>query len=132
MQETNQRAEMMLKAYEKARTPSPEILSDILTLRTRLLELQNQTTGSPAKSEVSENEDFPLLMKYLSTANMGTMYSTYGPTPTHKKSLENARTLYNRARTELEDIRKNVLPSLEKKLRDIGAPWLEGQELPVK
>lgn len=132
MQETNQRAEMMLKAYEKAKTPSPEILSDILKLRKKLIELQIQTAGSQARAEVLENDDFPLLMKYLSTANMGTVYSTYGPTPTHKKSLENARTLYNRARIELEDIRQNVIPALEKRLQDIGAPWLEGQELPVK
>jgi photosystem II stability/assembly factor-like uncharacterized protein len=132
MQEATQRTEIMMKAYERARITSPEILSEIINLRNKMLELQKQTSGSTAKAEVSENDDFPKLMQYLNAANMGTIYSTYGPTSTHKKSLENARTLYNQASIQLEDIRKNVIPALEKKLQSIGAPWLEGQELPVK
>ncbi len=33
-------------------------------------------------------------------------------------------------KTELEDIRQNQIPALEKQLTEAGAPWIEGQDLP--
>jgi len=126
------RVDMMMKAHERATSPSPEVSKEILALRTQLLELEYKLIGSKARREVGEKNEYPTARNYLSVASMGTANSTYGPTATHIKSFENAQKLYNEARVALETIRFTSIPSLEKKLQSIGAPWLEGQELPKR
>jgi len=69
-------------------------------------------------------------MNRLNAASMGVRNSTYGPTPTHVKSLDIAKIEFNEIQIELINITKNKFPILEKQLIDAGAPWIEGQEIP--
>lgn len=132
LNEAIKRLDLMSKAAERATSPSVEVNKEILALRTHLLELDFTLNGSSARREVGEKSEYPSARNYLSVANMGTANSIYGPTATHIKSFENAKQLYNEARVVLEGVRFISIPSLEKKLQNIGAPWLEGQELPKR
>jgi hypothetical protein len=60
----------------------------------------------------------------------GTMNSTYGPTPLHKKSLEIAKSQFADFKIELEKLINAEIPKFEKSLINAGAPWVEGQPLP--
>jgi hypothetical protein len=53
------------------------------------------------------------------------MSSTYGPTPTHKRSLEIARSQFSDFKRALDNILKEKLPRLEKALNDAGAPLIK-------
>ncbi len=70
-------------------------------------------------------------MSRLSAASMGVQNSTYGPTPTHVKSLEIAKTEFASIKTELENVVNIQIPNVEKQLINAGAPWIEGQEIPI-
>ena len=66
----------------------------------------------------------------MSAAQMGTMSSTYGPTPTHIRSLEIAKKQFLPIKNKIENIVTNKIPEIEKELVAAGAPWFEGQQLP--
>ena len=61
---------------------------------------------------------------------MGVQNSTYGPTPTHIRSLDIAKSEFKEIKAELANITDNQIPVLEKRLIDAGTPWMEGQEIP--
>jgi hypothetical protein len=72
----------------------------------------------------------PTINTRLYAAMSGVNSSTYGPTPTHERSLEIANVQFRKFRASLEDIIKAQLPELEKALQDAGAPWVKGQPIP--
>ena len=61
---------------------------------------------------------------------MGTAWSTYGPTPTHRRSLEVGEKELAAVRERLNAVLDVRLPALEKKLEQAGAPWTPGRPVP--
>jgi hypothetical protein len=114
-----------------SRTPSApgELDPQLHQLRQALLELDGRLNGNRSKRQVGEKRN-PTIVDRVSFAHAGTRYSTYGPTPSHKRSLEIAAKQFSKFKTELENILYQQLPQFEKALQDAGAPWLEGQEIP--
>ena len=98
-------------------------------LRQVLLKLDEDLNGNRSKQQVGEKRN-PTINTRLFAAMSGTMYSTYGPTPTHRRSLEIANIRFGEFKTALEDIIGEKLPELEKALQDAGAPWVKGQPIP--
>jgi len=66
----------------------------------------------------------------IGVAENGTIFSTYGPTPTHRKSLRQAKLKLEQEKTRLRNIIEKQIPALEKKLKAKGAPYVTGQNLP--
>jgi len=127
---SEKRLEMMMKAYERSPRLNAELNKAMIDLKNKMNQLDYLLSGSDAKQEVGEKDKYPTIRDYLGVARTGTSSSTYGPTPTHKKCFANAQTMYEETRKELETIVNTNLPALEKQLASIGAPWIEGQELP--
>jgi hypothetical protein len=123
------KTELMRQALIRTRINPEELEQQLLNVRAQLLDLDRQLNGSRAKREVGE-EDMPNVNSRLSTAIYGTSNSTYGPTPTHRRSLEIAKSQFADIREKLEHIRLNRIPELEKALQEAGAPWIEGQPIP--
>ena len=63
-------------------------------------------------------------------AQIGTSNSTYGPTPTHRRSLEIAEKQYAQLKKDLDGIVKQELPALAAALQAAGVPWSPGREIP--
>jgi len=110
---------VMLKAYDKAISNDAILHTELLSIRSQLLELTQQIRGSKIRSEVGEKDEYPTIGDYMWKANSSS--STYGPTAGQLQSLENANTLYDRTKTKLKNIEKSMIP-LEEKLIKIGAP----------
>ena len=66
----------------------------------------------------------------LRAVSSGTRSSTYGPTPTHRRSLEIAEQELEVLRQRLNAVLEERLPALEKQLQEAGAPWTPGQPVP--
>jgi hypothetical protein len=125
-----------LKRVEKLkivleRTPEhPGLLDTRLhDIRQTLLELDEQFGGNRSKRQVGEKRD-PTFNDRLNFAYSGIRYSTYGPTPSHRKSLEIAEADFLKFKEELDMVLLQQLPALERDMQAAGAPWLEGQEIP--
>jgi hypothetical protein len=79
-----------------------EMNKEMHNLKMDLAKLKLKFFGSQAKNEVGERNN-PTIYNRISAAQMGTNNSTYGPTPTHKRSLEIARKEFKVLRAELTE-----------------------------
>lgn len=114
-----------------ARTPAApgSLDAELHDIKQALLNLDERLNGNRAKQEVGELTD-PTIGRRLGVAITGTSRSTYGPTPTHKRSLEIAASEFGNVKTSLETILNERLPKLQKAMQDAGAPWIEGEPIP--
>ena len=76
--------------------------------------------GSKSRSEIGEKNEFPTIWNYLWAA-YGSSRSTYGPTQTHKESLQNASIIYDELKSEVNIIIQ-LLDPIENDLKRIKAP----------
>ena len=75
-------------------------------------------------------EDGPMTINERQWVAWSSAATTYGPTPTHRRSLEIAVQEFGALKSRLDALVNTELPRLEKALRDAGAPWIEGQKIP--
>lgn len=68
----------------------------------------------------------------IQPALMGNFRSTYGPTPTHVRSLEIAESMFENVKLRLEKALGSDLPALRGKLDAAGVPWTPGRVVPAK
>ena len=117
-------------ALSRTQIEPSELELKLHDLKQNLLVLDEKINGNKSKNIVGEKNP-PSVRQRVGVASNGTANSTYGPTPMHKRSMEIAKEEYAVIKTELEDIRNNQIPAIEKQLIEAGAPWIEGQDLPV-
>ena len=61
---------------------------------------------------------------------MGTFRSTYGPTTTHKRSVEIAEFEFADIKAGIRRISEVELPALRTALNQAGVPWTPGRGVP--
>jgi photosystem II stability/assembly factor-like uncharacterized protein len=66
----------------------------------------------------------------INVAQMGTAFSSYGPTPTHERSLDIAEQEFAGVRSALKRIFSTELPALRKSMDEAGVPWTPGRGVP--
>jgi photosystem II stability/assembly factor-like uncharacterized protein len=116
-------------ALSKTKSSPGNLDKDLFDLRQNILELDGKINGNRSKRKIGEDRN-PTIISRLNFAIGGTGNSTYGPTPTHKKSFEIANKQFKELKVTLDNILNNQMPELEKKLIEAGAPWVEGQPIP--
>jgi hypothetical protein len=129
IQNALKRMEYLKLALGRTTTTPGNLDKEMHTLNQELLELDGILNGNRAKRKIGEDRD-PTILSRLSFAMGGTANSTYGPTPTHKKSFEIALKQFTALKSTLESVLNAKLPAFEKKLVEAGAPWVEGQPIP--
>lgn len=80
-----------------------------------------EITNTPERDRIST--------RYFS-AMLGTAISTYGPTPTHLKSMEWAEAEFKEIRQKLNSLSQDKIPALQQAVIDAGAPWVPGAAIP--
>lgn len=107
----------------------PSLSKEIRALQLRLLDVQEKFTGDPTRTR--RNEDgMPGISSRLSSAMMGAMGSTTGPTGTHRRQYEIAAEEFEAVVGDLNKILDEDLPALHKRLDELGAPWTPGRPIP--
>lgn len=129
LNKTMQRVNLMETSLKRAAFKPGELNQQLYYIKMKLVEIDTQLNGSSSKNEVGEKNP-PSVKTRINAASMGTENSTYGPTPTHQRSLEIAQEEFSELRSELKNITVQEIPILLKKLFDAGAPWLDGMPIP--
>lgn len=125
LQNATKRTAAMRKALSAAVSAQGELDTRIHELNQKLQALSAELSGSPAKNKVGEITP-PTVQQRLSAANMGTSYSTYGPTHMHRENLALAKKQHEGIREKLLEIVNKEIPDLKKELDAAGAPNIEG------
>lgn len=89
-------------------------------------DLDKDLNGNSAKSGMGEKVK-PTLSERIFAVNRGLSNSTYGPTETHKRTMEIIKEELNDVESGLLKL-ENDLNTLVKELQAAGAPWIEGME----
>lgn len=120
--------EKMQEALRRS-TAGPELDAAAEALRRELLDLQREVQGDRGKAALSEPE-VPSAADRIRAVQMGTASSTYGPTPSHRRSLALGEEQLGGAVTRLETLRSDRLPDLARRLAAAGVPWSPGRPVP--
>lgn len=123
------RLDMLEIAMARTTAEPGKLDAEFAKIKTNLHALDTQLNGNPAKNQVGAWNG-PGINDRLNHANIGTFRSTYGPTPSIRKSVDIAKEELMILRQSLEDVLNNQLPAFEEHLRKAGAPWVPGQTLP--
>jgi photosystem II stability/assembly factor-like uncharacterized protein len=110
------------------RTPSvsADVGAEARGLELRLKELQRRISGDELLDTF--NEQGPMSIgERMNLASLGNAFSTYGPTPNHRKALEIALRDLDVAVQELGSINESEVPRLNAILDAAGAPWTPGR-----
>ena len=117
----------MKRAANKTSANNDALLADINAARLSLLAVQKELRGNPIKDEIGERSN--------PTPNNGNrvaysaLNNTYGPTGPHKASLNRAKKQLQEVKDRLKVLANSTLPANEQRLKQAGAPWIEGQGL---
>jgi hypothetical protein len=99
-------------------------------VRGSILAVDEVLNGNRSRQEPGEKTR-PIIQDRLFSVSLGVARSTYGPTPTHRESLDIAQRQIDEVRVQVEGVRQQV-SDLGRALVDAGAPWLEGGvEVPI-
>ena len=128
---TFKKLEAMRTALYQSSSEIGDADKQLTEIRVKLLTLKNQLSGNSAKSKVGEKND-PAIQQRIRFAFTGTSRSSYGPTPSHRKSIDIAKEELNSLTNSLIDLLNVDIKAAEEMLNKAGAPWIEGQDLPTK
>jgi len=128
LRQNQEKLKMMKIALDRSRTAPGDLDKRLHQLDTELQLMSKKLNGDPLRNQVGE-KSLPTIGRRISVAAMGTRMSSYGPTPTHQKSLEIAQKQLKELRNELDRIANDRIPSLEQDLIDARAPYVKGSTL---
>jgi len=101
-----------------------DLLKEVYQVESALQELRNSLNGTPSKLEIGEQEA-PTPQLWFYAAYMGLMNS-YGPTQMQKESLQAGIDSMQPVRAKLDELTKNRIPALTRKLQAAGAALPSG------
>ncbi len=118
-------------ALERSRiAPGAALDLELRQLKKALFEIQEKLAGDPQPKRAIGEATVPSVMRRLGIAIMASRNSTYGPTATHKRSVEIAETQFRTLRAELSRLIDTELPALRQRMAEAGVPWTPGQKVP--
>jgi photosystem II stability/assembly factor-like uncharacterized protein len=123
------RVDTLGAALERSRSAPDSLDSELHAIRGDLLAMDETLSGNRARASV-EDDGAMTITRRVRVAQMGTALSTYGPTPTHRRSLEIAEEELAKLRERLNAVLEQRLPAFEKRLEAAGAPWTPGRPVP--
>ncbi len=108
---------------------SAALRSQVRSLELKVLDLQLKLSGDEVRDLAGDPGPVSVSQR-IGAARMGTSFSSYGPTPTHLRSLEIGEQDFAAIKTALDTIFGSELPALRKALDDAGVPWTPGRGVP--
>ncbi len=129
LKKTLDRVKMLYRSLSESQSEPGTLDSQLDAIRAQLLDIEQRLNGHQSKFEVYLSNE-KTIDNLLFTVEVGTSRSLYGPTETHRRSLERAITQLEREKAVLKTLLTVELPEFEKKLQASGAPWVSGQRLP--
>jgi len=108
---------------------SETLRNTVRSLELELMTKQDLIKGNTARDLYGDPGPVSINQR-LEAAMMGTFRSTYGPTPTHARALEIARSDFSSVKARLQEIHDTELPALRRQLDEAGVPWTPGRGVP--
>lgn len=109
-------------------TADPGLDAAARAIQLDLAELEERLGGNPRRGLLGDPGPVSIEGR-MGVAFLGTFLSTYGATPTHRRSLDIAKEGLEQLVAELDAILSERLPGLEAELEDAKVPWTPGRSI---
>jgi photosystem II stability/assembly factor-like uncharacterized protein len=126
---TGEQLQFIKKALSQSAHADTSLDTQVRALERRLLDLREMAYGNEQQDELGEPVPHSVGRR-LSSAYMGTVLSTYGPTPNHQQTLAIAKEELAEVKVGLTQLVDVDLPAFEDKLDAAGVPWTPGRDVP--
>jgi photosystem II stability/assembly factor-like uncharacterized protein len=126
---TAENLQLIKKALGESTHPDPSLDAEARALEHGVFELREMVYGNERKDELGEPVPHSIGRR-LSSAAMGNMLSTHGPTPNHQQTLAIAQEELAEVKKDLAQLVEMDLPAFEEKLDAAGVPWTPGRGVP--
>jgi hypothetical protein len=113
---------------DRMATPMPDALAQVHELRRELYDIEEIVFGNDVQADIGGYESMSV-SSWLGHAMRGVSNSSYGPTPSHRQSVEYARGALEPAKDRLNALIENEIPALRAELQKAGAPWTVGDPI---
>lgn len=130
IEQARTRIEHLQEAASRSQSAPDGIDRDLYEIKQAIYEVEKGLSGSGAKNEVGEPTEATVASR-LGAVLIGTRFSTYGPTPTHRKSLQWGQESFSDLRSQLNRVLTERIPAVEARLAEAGAPWTPGAPIPA-
>jgi hypothetical protein len=109
---------------------SDELRSRARAMELEVLDLQISLTGDE-KRDLAGDPGPVSVARRIDVVQLGTSFSTYGPTPMHEQNLEIGEQDFASVKAALKRIFETELPALRKALDNADVPWTPGRGVPA-
>ena len=109
---------------------NPDLYAETQAIEQRAKRLRDRLKQNLAREVMGDLGAVPV-SKRLEVASYGARGNAYGPTPTHRRSLEIAVVEFAEAYQAMEDLIEGEFNALQDKLDTAGVPWTPGRGLPL-
>ena len=130
LDESRGRVDAMKSALARSTAPAGELDAELHALEQDLYAIDEELRGKRTMNQVGEIQA-PTVSQRMFVAMIGTARSTYGPTPTHVRSMDIAEQEFSEQRARLNRIATERIPALVERLEAAGAPWVPGSPVPA-
>jgi hypothetical protein len=127
--QTVEHLQLIKHALMKSTVNDASLDDEARALERRLFELRGALRGNERRGKIGEPMPHTIGRR-LSAASIGTMLSTYGPTPNHRQTLAIAEEELEEVKRGLEQLLEVDLPAFEERLEAAGVPWTPGRGVP--
>ena len=113
---------------ERMANPTPDAHAQIHEIRRELYDIEEIVFGNDVQVDIGGYEPMSV-SSWLGHVMRGVSNSCYGPTPSHRQSVEYARSAFGPAKERLNELIENEIPALKARLHEAGAPWTVGDPI---
>jgi hypothetical protein len=129
VRQAQERAKALRTALERSLSAPDGLDAELHAIEQELYAIDETLGGNRARATI-EDDGVATISRRVRVASTSGAWSTYGPTPTHRRSLEIAEQEFAGVRARLNIVLEQRLPAFEKKLEQAGAPWTPGRPVP--
>ena len=129
VRQAQEKVKALRTALERSLSAPDGLDAELHAIEQELYAIDETLGGNRARATV-EDDGVATISRRVQVASTSGAWSTYGPTPTHRRSLEIAEQEFASVRARLTAVLEQRLPAFEKKLEQAGAPWTPGRPVP--
>jgi len=127
--ETKTRLKAIRESLMNSEVKDSSLDDGVRALEKKLADISYRLSGSTTREFYGDQGPMSVKRR-LNVAISGNTGSLYGPTPTHRMSMEIATTQFTALRSELSQLVDVDLNALEAKVDAAGVPWTPGRGVP--
>jgi len=110
--------------------PDGALDRELRELQRQLFAVDEELAGNRSRRDIGEPMA-PSVSQRLRVAIHGVSGATYGPTATHRRSLELAEQRFSELQAQLRRLIDDELPALARRMDEAGVPWTTGAPVPT-